>query len=162
MEKSRVNLCLKRANRACKQKMTTAKLLHMQEALQLTLVVYIFKLVLYYNSIMISNQIKYNKFSEFFTDTVWFLQTRFADTQLWWLVIERARTKNSKKLVPGKWLFETSLLKVTKALILHESIMEVFFFFLKGGAKIVNAQGSDRKWHLTRWAKYIDTGSCRL
>ena len=80
---------------------------------------------------MISNQIKYNKFSEFSTDTVWFLQTRFADTQLWWLVTERARTKNSKKLVPGKWLFEASLLKVTKALILHESIMEVFFFFFE-------------------------------
>ena len=162
MEKSRVNLCLKRANTACKQKMTTAKLLHMQQALQLTLVVYIFKFALYYKSIMISNQIKYNKFSEFSTDTVWFLKTCFADTQLWWLVIERARTKNSKKLVPGKWLFGASLLKVTKALILHESIMEVFFFFLKGGAKIVNAQGSDRKWHLTWWAKYTDTGSCRL
>ena len=162
MEKSRVNLCLKRANTACKQKMTTAKLLHMQQALQLTLVVYIFKFALYYKSIMISNQIKYNKFSEFSTDTVWFLKTCFADTQLWWLVIERARTKNSKKLVPGKWLFGASLLKVTKALILHESIMEVFFFFLKGGAKIVNAQGSDRKWHLTWWAKYTDTGSCCL
>ena len=131
MEKSRVNLCLKRANTACKQKMTTAKLLHMQQVLQLTLLVYIFKFALYYKSIMISNQIKYNKFSEFSTDTVWFLKTCFADTQLWWLVIERARTKNSKKLVPGKWLFGASLLKVTKALILHESIMEVFLFFFE-------------------------------
>ena len=39
--------------------MTTGKLLHKQQVLLLTLVVCIFKLALYFNSIIISNQINY-------------------------------------------------------------------------------------------------------
>ena len=45
------------------------------QELQLSLALYIFKLVLYFNSIIISNQIKYYLAinSEFFADAVWLL-----------------------------------------------------------------------------------------
>ena len=48
----------------------------------ITLALYIFKLVLYFNSIIISNKLKYclaiNR-GNFLQDTVWFLQACFAD-----------------------------------------------------------------------------------
>ena len=102
------------------------------QAFLLTLALYIFKSVLYFNSIIISNQSKYylaiNREN--------FLQIQYGFCRhallihyhLWQLVIERACTKNSRKL------------------------MQVCF--LTGGAEIMNAQGSD--WYLTSKNKYTD------
>ena len=139
------------------------------QAFQLTLVLHIFKLALYFNLIIVSNQIKYylviNRGN--------FLQIRYGfykhtfQTQLhyqlyvWWLVIGRACTKNSRKLMPGMWLFGASWWKVNKALLLYE-VVHVSLFFLTVGAEIVNANGSDKDWHLTRWTKYTGAESCHL
>ena len=56
-------------------------------------------------------------------------------------IIERARAKNLRKLMPGTRLFGASWWKVIKALLLYE-IVHVKFAFLAGAAEIVNAQGS--------------------
>ena len=54
----------------------------------------------------------------------------------------------------GTWLFGF--------LLLYEMVHVSFFFSLSGGTEIVNAQGSDKKWYLTSWNKYIDIKSCHL
>ena len=72
---------------------------------QLTIVLYILKLVLYFNSIIISNQFKYclainrGNFLQIQRD----IQTCFADSLsvISWSAVETARTKNSRKLMPG-------------------------------------------------------------
>ena len=67
--------------------------------------------------------------------------------------------------MPEKWLFEVSLWKVTKALILYEIIHVSLFLWLEELklTKIVKDwQGSDKDWHLTSWTKYNDTESCHL
>ena len=73
MEKFWANLCFETS----KHSMQTAddNSIVISQELQLSLALYIFKLVLYFNSIIISNQIKYYLAinSEFFADAVWLL-----------------------------------------------------------------------------------------
>ena len=57
------------------------------------------------------------------------LQIRYL---LWQLVIERAYTKNSGRLMAGMWLFGASWWKFIKALLLYEIVhvhVSFFFFF---------------------------------
>ena len=65
---------------------------------------------------------------------------RFISSMITCYCIERARTKNSRKLMPGTRLFGASWWKIIKALLLYE-IVHVCFF-LTEAAEIVNAQGS--------------------
>ena len=58
------------------------------------------------------------------------------------------------RLMAGTWLFGV--------LLLYEKVHVSFFFSLTGGTETVNAQGSDKKWYLTSWNKYIDIKSCHL
>ena len=93
---------------------------------QVTLLLYIFKLLLYFNSSIINNQMKYylaiNR-SNFLQIQYGFyrhaLQILY---QLWWIVIERACTKNSGKLMSGTWLLGASCWEVIRALSLHEIV----------------------------------------
>ena len=76
---------------------------------------------------------------------------------LWLLVIERASTKNSRRLNgAGTWLLGASWWKFIKALKLCE-IVHVICLFLTGGTKIVNAQDSHEDWYLTSWIMHTDT-----
>ena len=75
---------------------------------------------------------------------------------LWLLVIERASTKNSRRLNgAGTWLLGASWWKFIEALLLYE-IVHVICLFLTG-TNIVNAQDSHEGWYLTSWIKYTDT-----
>ena len=75
------------------------------QALQLTLVLYIFKLVLSYYPITISNQIKYylstNRGNFLQIQYGFYSRTLQIHYQPPWSVIERTSTKNSRKLIPG-------------------------------------------------------------
>ena len=61
----------------------------------------------------------------------------------------------------GTWLFGASWWKFIKVLLLY-GIVHVSLFFLAGGTEIVNAQGSDKNWYLTRWNKYTNTKSHQI
>ena len=115
-----VNLCFETSDHSVQT--ADGKMKVISQAFQLTLALYISKSVLYFNSIIISNQSKYylaiNREN--------FLQIQYGFCRhallihyhLWQLVIERACTKNSRKLMqicffdrrswnnecPGKWL----------------------------------------------------------
>ena len=97
------------------------------QATKVTLVLHIFKLVLYFNSTIISNQIKYYLVINIGN----FLQIQYGfymhalqiHYELWWLVIGRACIKkNSKKLMSVTWLFGASWWKLIKALSLYEIV----------------------------------------
>ena len=124
------------------------------QTLKLTLVWYIFKLVLYFNYIIISNQNK----SYLAINRGSVLQIRYGfyrhalqiHYQPWWLVIER-EAWSSNKVAFGKWMFGDSWRKFIKALLLHK----ISFFFWARGAEIVNAQGSDRNLYLIAGASTL-------
>ena len=75
------------------------------QAPQVTLVLYILKLVLYYNLNIISNQIKYylaiNRRNFLQIQYGFYRHALQIQYQLWWRVIERICTKNSRKLMCG-------------------------------------------------------------
>ena len=104
------------------------------QAPQVTLVLFIFKLIFYFNSSIISNQIKYylaiNTENFLQVQYGFYRQTLPIHYQLWWLVIERACTKNLRNLISGTWLFGASWWKVIKALSLYEIVYINLFFFL--------------------------------
>ena len=118
------------------------------QAPQVTLVLFIFKLIFYFNSSIISNQIKYylaiNTENFLQVQYGFYRQTLPIHYQLWWLVIERACTKNLRNLISGTWLFGASWWKVIKALSLYEIVyINLFFFF--------DRKSSDEDWYLTSW-----------
>ena len=81
MEKSPVNLCFETSEHNVQTADDNNKdTLEELQYIKLLLLLYIFKLVLYFNSTITSNQIIYylaiNR--EFSADTVWFLQAYFA------------------------------------------------------------------------------------
>ena len=98
------------------------------QTLKLTLVWYIFKLLLYFNYIIISNQNK----SYLAINRGSVLQIRYGfyrhalqiHYQPWWLVIER-EAWSSNKVAFGTWMFGDSWRKFIKALLLHK----ISFFF---------------------------------
>ena len=104
------------------------------QAPQVTLVLFIFKLIFYFNSSIISNQIKYylaiNTENFLQVQYGFYRQTLPIHYQLWWLVIERACTKNLRNLISGTWLFGASWWKVIKALSLYEIVYINLFFFI--------------------------------
>ena len=65
------------------------------------------------------------------------------------LLLKRACTRNSRKLMAETWLFA------------HKSSWKLCYG-MTGETEIVNAQGSDKDWYLTSWNKYTDTKSCHL
>ena len=115
-----------RTQRADSRKVTS-------QAPQVTLVLYILKLVLYFNLNIISNQIKYylaiNRRNFLQIQYGFYRHALQIQYQLGWLVIERTCTKNSRKLMSGVWPFGASWWKVTKALSLYE-IFPVSLCFL--------------------------------
>ena len=82
MENFRVNLCFETSQHRVQTADDNNK--DTSQILQLTLVLYIFKLVLYFNSIIISNQIKYyfaiNGGDFLLIHTAWLFQTCFTDS----------------------------------------------------------------------------------
>ena len=106
---------------------------------RLTLALYILKLVLYFNSIIISNQIKYylaiNRWSFHQIRYDFYKHAFRIHNQQWWLVIERACTKSS---VSRTWLFVASWWNVT---VWNGSYR---FAFLTRGAEIVNTRAVTR------------------
>ena len=86
-------------------------------------------MVCHFNSTIISNQIKYY----LAINRVNFLQIKYGfyryalqiHYQPWSFVIERASTKNSRKLMPGTWLIGALWWKAIKVLLLHE--IDCFF-----------------------------------
>ena len=104
------------------------------------LVLYIFKLVLYFSSIIFSNQMKYylviNRGNLLQIQYGFYRLALQIQFQPWWSVIERACTKNSRKLMSGTWLFGALWSKIViKALLLYEILHESFFFFSQEGLK---------------------------
>ena len=91
-----------------------------------------------FNSSIISNQINYylaiNRGNFLQLQYDFYRHTLQIYYQLWWLAIERACTKNSKKLMSRTWLFGASWWKVIKALPTYKIVHVCFFFFLIGGA----------------------------
>ena len=103
------------------------------QVLQLSLVLYIFKFALYFNSIIISNQIRYylaiNRGYFLQIQHGFYRNTFLIHYQLWWLVIERACTKNSRKLVLRTWLFGALWWKFATAWLLYEVIQVSLLFW---------------------------------
>ena len=138
-EKFQVNLCLETSEHSVQTADDSSKVT--SQAPPVTLALYVFKLVLYFNSSIISNQIKYYLAIKrknclqiqygFYRHAV---QIHY---HLRWLIIERAFTKNSRKLMSGMWLLEASWWKVNKALFLYE-IGNVYF----------TRRSCDKDWHL--------------
>ena len=121
------------------------------QAPQVTLVLYIFKLVLYFNSSITSKQIKYllaTKRRNFLQIHYGFykyaLQIHY---RLWCLVIERVCTKNLRKLMSETWLLEASWWKFFKAFSLYEIVHVNLFFF--------DRRSCDKDWYLTSWTNTL-------
>ena len=139
---------MKRAKTACRQQVTTVH----SQAPQVTLVLYISKLVLYFNSSIISNQIKYylakNRRNFLQIQHGFYRHALQIHYQLWWLANERGCTKNSRKLMPGTGLLGPSSWKVIKALSLYEIVHVIFFFFF-------DKRSCNKDWYLTSWASKL-------
>ena len=102
-EKFQVDLCLETSEHSVQTADDSSKVA--SQAPQVTLALDVFKLVLYFNLSIISNQIKYYlaiKRKHFLQIQYGFyrhaLQIHY---HLRWLIIERAFTKNSRKLMSG-------------------------------------------------------------
>ena len=141
MENFRVNLCFETSQHRVQTADDNNK--DTSQILQLTLVLYIFKLVLYFNSIIISNQIKYY-FAINGGDFCWYIQHGFSKHALqihyqsWRSVIESASTKTQGRTR----LFGASRWNVIKALLLSEIVHVNLFLWQEE----LNAQGSDKDW----------------
>ena len=138
MEKSRVNPWFETSERSVPKGDDNSKVTSQKP--QVFLVLYIFRLVLYFNSSIIGNQIKYylaiNRRIFLQIQYGFYTQSLQIHYQLWWwLATERACTKNPRKLMPGTWLLGASWWKFIKALSLYE-ICSCKFVFLTWGAVI--------------------------
>ena len=133
------------------------------QTLKLTLVWYIFKLVLYFNSVIISKQNKsylaINRGSALQIRYVFYRHALQIHYQPWWLVIER-EVWNSNKLAFGTWMFGGSWQKFIKALLLHK-IVHVSFFL---GKRSWDCECPEQwqEFVFDCWGKYTDTEPCHL
>ena len=157
-KKFRVNLCFGRSNTACRQQMTTEKLQFPSTLINFSTIY--FQLVLYFNWIIISNQVKYylsiNREN--------FLQIQYGfyrhALQIRYLLMIACYWKNMYLERDRLGHHDESSLNLCYCM---KSFMEVcLFVFLRGGTEIVNAQSSDKDWYLTSRNKYTDINACYL
>ena len=158
IKKFRVNLCFGRSNTACRQQMTTEKLQFPSTLINFSTIY--FQLVLYFNWIIISNQVKYylsiNREN--------FLQIQYGfyrhALQIRYLLMIACYWKNMYLERDRLGHHDESSLNLCYCM---KSFMEVcLFVFLRGGTEIVNAQSSDKDWYLTSRNKYTDINACYL
>ena len=67
-----------------------------------------------------------------------------------------------KGLMPGTWMSEVWLWKVTKAFNIVWNRSCKFAFWQEKLNEILNAHGCGKDWYLTSWTKYTDKEPCHL